>query len=99
MSLQALARDRSGGVLVEATVLIPIIFIFVLGSVDFLFAFFQWNATTKPFNWEPELPHSPIPYPPICPPWQGCAMAYCRAIQCRPSDACSRHRTRREQTG
>ena len=47
MSLQAFARDRSGGVLVEATVLIPIIFIFVLGSVDFLFAFFQWNLTNK----------------------------------------------------
>jgi hypothetical protein len=47
MSLQTLARDRNGGVLVEATVLIPIIFIFVLGSVDFLFAFFQWNMTNK----------------------------------------------------
>jgi len=47
MSLQTLARDRNGGVLVEATVLIPIIFIFVLGSVDFLLAFFQSNMTTK----------------------------------------------------
>ena len=47
MSLQSLARDRNGGVLVEATVLIPIIFVFVLGSVDFLFAFFQWNMANK----------------------------------------------------
>jgi hypothetical protein len=40
-------RDEHGGVLVEATVLIPIIFTFVLGSVDFLFAFYQWNAAAK----------------------------------------------------
>jgi len=47
MSLQTLARDRNGGVLVEATLLIPIIFVFALGSVDFLFAFFQWNMANK----------------------------------------------------
>jgi Flp pilus assembly protein TadG len=45
--LQTLARDRNGGVLVEATVLIPIVFVFVLGSIDFLFAFFQWNMANK----------------------------------------------------
>src|SRR5260221_5919126 len=47
MSLRALAREQNGGVLVEATILIPIIFVFVLGSVDFLFAFFQWNMANK----------------------------------------------------
>lgn len=47
MSLQTLARDRNGGVLVEATVVIPILLVFVLGSVDFLLAFFQWNLTNK----------------------------------------------------
>ncbi len=47
MSLRTLARDRNGSVLVEATILIPIIFVFVLGSVDFLFAFFQWNVANK----------------------------------------------------
>src|SRR5213078_5033830 len=40
-------RDDNGGVLVEATIMITIMFVFVLGSVDFLFAFYQWNAATK----------------------------------------------------
>jgi Flp pilus assembly protein TadG len=39
--------DEDGGSLVEATVLIPIIFVFLLGSVDFLYAFSQWTAATK----------------------------------------------------
>ncbi len=40
-------RDDNGGVLVEATIMITIMFVFVLGSIDFLFAFYQWNAATK----------------------------------------------------
>jgi Flp pilus assembly protein TadG len=40
-------RDQDGGPLVEAAVLIPILFTFLLGSVDFLNAFRQWNAGTK----------------------------------------------------
>ena len=40
-------RDNDGGVLVEATIMITIMFVFVLGSIDFLFAFYQWNAATK----------------------------------------------------
>ena len=40
-------RDNNGGVLVEATIMITIMFVFLLGSVDFLFAFYQWNAATK----------------------------------------------------
>ena len=42
-----LPADERGGVLVEATVMIPILFIFVLGSIDFLMAMYQWNAATK----------------------------------------------------
>jgi len=42
-----LVRDEHGSVLVEVSVMIPIIFIFVLGLVDFLNAFQQWNASTK----------------------------------------------------
>jgi hypothetical protein len=42
-----LGGDERGGVLIEVTVMIPIIFLFVLGSVDFLFAFYQWNAAAK----------------------------------------------------
>jgi Flp pilus assembly protein TadG len=40
-------RDTNGGVLVESTVMITIMFVFVLGSIDFLFALYQWNAATK----------------------------------------------------
>ena len=39
--------DQSGGVLVEATVMLVILLIFVLGSMDFLLAMYQWNAATK----------------------------------------------------
>jgi hypothetical protein len=46
MSLR-LIRDDNGGVLVEATIMIIIMFVFVLGSIDFLFALYQWNAATK----------------------------------------------------
>jgi Flp pilus assembly protein TadG len=42
-----LVRDEHGSVLVEVSVMIPIIFVFVLGLVDFLNAFQQWNASTK----------------------------------------------------
>ena len=40
-------RDNNGGVLVEATLMITFMFVFVLGAIDFLFAFYQWNAATK----------------------------------------------------
>jgi len=42
-----LARDEHGSVLVETTVMITILFLFLLGAVDFLFAFYQWNAAAK----------------------------------------------------
>jgi len=45
--LRRLRDDQSGGALVEATVLIPILFTFLLGSVDFLYACSQWTAATK----------------------------------------------------
>ena len=40
-------RDERGGVLVETTVMLGILFIFILGSVDFLMAMYQWNAASK----------------------------------------------------
>jgi hypothetical protein len=40
-------RDQDGAVLVEATVTMTVLLVFVLGSIDFLFAFYQWNAATK----------------------------------------------------
>jgi Flp pilus assembly protein TadG len=45
--LRRLVDDETGGALVEVTVLIPIVFVFLLGSVDFLYAFSQWTAATK----------------------------------------------------
>jgi Flp pilus assembly protein TadG len=42
-----LLRDDTGSVMVEVAVLIPIIFVFILGIVDFLNAFRQWNAAAK----------------------------------------------------
>src|SRR5437762_14009292 len=47
LTREQLKNDQNGGVLVEATVMIPILFLFVLGAVDFLFAFYQWNAAAK----------------------------------------------------
>lgn len=46
-ALARLVRDETGAVLVEVTVVMVLIFIFILGSVDFLFAFYQWNAVSK----------------------------------------------------
>jgi Flp pilus assembly protein TadG len=42
-----LRRDEAGAVLVEATVALSIIFVFVLGSIDFLTALYEWNAASK----------------------------------------------------
>src|SRR5215470_14323005 len=42
-----LLRDQRGAVLVEATIMITITFVVILGSIDFLFAFYQWNAAAK----------------------------------------------------
>jgi len=41
------ASDTEGGVLVEASLMIPLLFVFMLGMVDFLFAFDQWNRAIK----------------------------------------------------
>jgi Flp pilus assembly protein TadG len=40
-------RNQDGSVLVEVAVMIPIVFVFLLGSVDFLNAMRQWNSATK----------------------------------------------------
>jgi hypothetical protein len=47
MMVLRFARDNDGGVLVEATIMLTIMLVFVLGSVDFLFVFYQWNAAAK----------------------------------------------------
>jgi Flp pilus assembly protein TadG len=45
--MRRLANDDDGGVFVEATIVMTIILVLVLGGVDFLLAFYQWNAATK----------------------------------------------------
>lgn len=45
--LKRIINDQNGAVLVEATVMMSIILVFVLGSIEFLFVFYQWNAATK----------------------------------------------------
>ena len=47
MSPRRLWTDEKGSVLVEATVMMAILLLFVLGSIDFLFAFYQCNAAAK----------------------------------------------------
>jgi hypothetical protein len=42
-----LMRNQDGGPFVEAAVLLPILLVFLLGSVDFLNALIQWNRATK----------------------------------------------------
>jgi hypothetical protein len=39
--------DESGAVLVEVTVAMTIMLVFLLGSIEFLFVFYQWNAAAK----------------------------------------------------
>jgi hypothetical protein len=47
MSSKVLLPDAEGAILVEVTVVMAIMLVFVLGSIEFLFAFYQWNAATK----------------------------------------------------
>ena len=47
MYIFRLARDRNGAVLVEVAVMMTIMFIFLLGSIEFLFAFYEWNLAAK----------------------------------------------------
>lgn len=43
----SIARDQAGAVLVEVAVVMSIMFVFLLGSIEFLFVFYQWNAAAK----------------------------------------------------
>jgi Flp pilus assembly protein TadG len=45
--LGALWRDKRGAVMVEVAILLTIMFMVVLGGVDLLFLFYQWNAAAK----------------------------------------------------
>ena len=47
MKFTLFARDQNGGVLVEVTIMLTVVLLVIIGVVDFLFAFYQWNAATK----------------------------------------------------
>ena len=47
MRLKPLWGDERGGALLETTIMLTILLIFILGSVDFLMAIYQWNAAGK----------------------------------------------------
>jgi Flp pilus assembly pilin Flp len=47
MNRLSLRRDESGAALVETTILLPIIIAVFCGSIDLLYAFYQWNAAAK----------------------------------------------------
>jgi hypothetical protein len=47
MLTSRIVRDTSGSVLVEVTVMMSIMFVVVLGLVDLLYAFYQWNTAAK----------------------------------------------------
>jgi len=46
-TVYGLSRDDSGSVLVEVSLMLTIMIFFILGSIDFLLAFYDWNAATK----------------------------------------------------
>ncbi len=47
MNAYRLLEDEAGSVLVETTVMLTLVFLVIFGGIDFLFAFYQWNAASK----------------------------------------------------
>lgn len=47
MLLRHCIRNADGAVLVEVTVVMTIMLVFIFGSIEFLFALYQWNSATK----------------------------------------------------
>ncbi len=47
MKPHVLRSDDAGAVLVEVAILLPIIITVLCGSIDLLYAFYQWNAAAK----------------------------------------------------
>jgi Flp pilus assembly protein TadG len=47
MSIVRMKDDENGGPLVEASILLPFLFVFLLGTMDFLYALYQWNWASK----------------------------------------------------
>ena len=47
MSCRPVWRDETGAVFAEFALLLPLVVTVVCGSIDFLYAFYQWNAAAK----------------------------------------------------
>jgi len=47
MPLNHFLRDQRGAVMVEVTIMLSITLVLVLGAIDFLLLFYQWNAAAK----------------------------------------------------
>ena len=47
MSAKYFLRDQQGSVMVEVAIMLSIVLLLVLGAIDFLLLFYQWNAAAK----------------------------------------------------
>src|SRR5258708_33850304 len=47
MSAKYFLCDQQGSVLVEVTIMLSVTLVLVLGAIDFLLLFYQWNAAAK----------------------------------------------------
>jgi Flp pilus assembly pilin Flp len=47
LRVRSLLHDEAGAVFAEFALLLPLLVVVVFGSVDFLYAFYQWNAAAK----------------------------------------------------
>src|SRR5262249_3318402 len=47
MSAKCFLRDQQGSVMVEVTVMLSATLVLILGAIDFLLLFYQWNAAAK----------------------------------------------------
>jgi Flp pilus assembly pilin Flp len=47
MPLNHFLRDQGGAVMVEVTIMLSLTLVLVLGAIDFLLLFYQWNAAAK----------------------------------------------------
>ena len=47
MRLNHFLRDQRGAVMVEVSIMLPLTLLLVLGAIDFLWLFYQWNAAAK----------------------------------------------------
>ena len=47
MPLNHFLRDQRGAVMVEVTIILSLTLVLVLGAIDFLLLFYQWNAAAK----------------------------------------------------